>query len=70
MIILKNSLNQLPIKLTQIEEFKLDDDKGCFITGELGTGKTCMCKGLQQEILNSVRHGNFLKYVHHHINQL
>jgi len=39
-----------PINLTQIEEFKLDDDKGCFITGEPGTGKTYMCKGLQQEI--------------------
>ena len=39
--------------VSKIEEFKLDDDKGCFITGEPGTGKTYMCKGLQQEILNS-----------------
>jgi hypothetical protein len=50
-----------PIKLTKIEEFKLDDDKGCFITGEPGTGKTYMCKGLQQEILNSVRYGGSYK---------
>ena len=32
--------------------FKLDNDKGCFITGEPGTGKTYMCKGLQNELLN------------------
>ncbi len=38
-------------KLTKIEEFKLDNYKGCFITGEPGTGKTYMCKGLQQELL-------------------
>ena len=50
-----------PMKLTQIKEFKLDDNKGCFITGEPGTGKTFMCKGLQQEILKSVRHGNCYK---------
>ena len=50
-----------PIKLTKIEEFNLDDDKGCFITGEPGTGKTYMCKGLQQEILNSVRYGGSYK---------
>ncbi len=41
-----------PIKLTKIEEFKLDNNKGCLITGEPGTGKTYMCKGLQQELLN------------------
>ena len=35
--------------------------KGCFITGEPGTGKTYMCKELQQEILKSVRHGNCYK---------
>jgi hypothetical protein len=34
------------IKLTKIEELELDDNKGCFITGEPGTGKTYMCKGL------------------------
>jgi hypothetical protein len=39
-----------PIKLTKIEEFKLDDNKGCFITGDPGTGKTYMCKGLQNEL--------------------
>ena len=50
-----------PIELTKIEEFKLDDDTGCFITGEPGTGKTYMCKGLQQEILNSVRYGGSYK---------
>ncbi len=49
------------MKLTQSKEFKLDDNKGCFIAGEPGTGKTYMCKGLQQEILKSVRHGNYYK---------
>ena len=29
--------------------------------GEPGTGKTYMCKGLQQEILKSFRHGNCFK---------
>jgi len=54
-----NYLNECPqpIKLTKIDEFKLDD-KGCFITGEPGTGKTYMCKKLQQEILNSIASGN------------
>ena len=47
-----------PTKLTQIKEFKLDDNNGCFITGEPGTGKTYMCKKLQQEILNSIESGN------------
>ena len=50
-----------PIKLKQIKEFKLDNDKGCFITGEPGTGKTYMCKQLQQEILNSVSNGSSYK---------
>jgi hypothetical protein len=50
-----------PMKLTQIKELKLDNEKGCFITGEPGTGKTYMCKGLQKEILNSVRYGNCYK---------
>jgi hypothetical protein len=50
-----------PMKLSQIKEFKLDDNNGCFITGEPGTGKTYMCKGLQQEILKRVRHGNCFK---------
>jgi hypothetical protein len=50
-----------PINLTQIKKFKLDDEKCCFITGEPGTGKTCMSKGLQKEILNSFRHGNCFK---------
>ncbi len=31
-----------PIELTQIKEFKIDDNKGCFITGEPGTGKAYM----------------------------
>ncbi len=44
-----------------MKNFKLDNDKGCFITGEPGTGKTYMCKGLQQEILKSFRHGNCFK---------
>ena len=35
--------------------------KGGFIAGEPGTGKTYMCKGLQQGILKSVRHGNCYK---------
>jgi hypothetical protein len=47
------------MKLTQIKEFELDDNKGCIITGGPGTGK--MCKGLQKEILNSVRHYNCYK---------
>jgi len=57
-----NYLNECPnpIKLTKIEEFKLDN-KGCFITGEPGTGKTYMCKKLQQEILNSIESGNSFK---------
>jgi hypothetical protein len=42
-----------PVKLTKIDEFKLDD-KGHFITGEPGTGKTYMCKKIQQEILNNI----------------
>ena len=47
-----------PIKLTKIEEFKLIDNKGIFITGEPGTGKTYMCKQLQQEILKGIGNGN------------
>jgi hypothetical protein len=50
-----------PIELAHIEEFKLDDDKSCFITGEPGTGKTYMCKELQQELLNKVVDGNCFK---------
>jgi hypothetical protein len=38
-----------PIALQNIEEFELDDNKGAFITGEPGTGKTYMCKELQKE---------------------
>ncbi len=49
------------MKITQIKEFKIDDNNVCFITGEPGTGKTYMCKGLQQEIVKSVRHGNCYK---------
>ncbi len=30
-----------------------------FFTGEPGTGKTYMCKGLQQEILKRFRYGNY-----------
>ena len=41
-----------PIALKHITEFKLDDNKGAFITGEPGTGKTYMCKELQKELLN------------------
>ena len=50
-----------PMKLTQIEKFKLEDNKGCFITGEPGTGKTFLCKELQHEILNSSENGNSFK---------
>ncbi len=50
-----------PTNLTHIEEFELDGNKGCFITGEPGTGKIYMCKELQQEIQKSVRHGNCYK---------
>ncbi len=31
-----------PVALKNIEEFKLDDNKSCFITGEPGTGKAYM----------------------------
>ncbi len=41
-----------PVKRKNINKFKLDDDKCFFITGEPGTGKTYMCKQLQQVILN------------------
>jgi hypothetical protein len=41
-----------PIQLKNITQFKLDDNESCFITGEPGTGKTYMCKELQQELLN------------------
>jgi hypothetical protein len=34
-----------------ITEFKIDDNKGAFITGEPGTGKTYKCNELQQELL-------------------
>jgi hypothetical protein len=50
-----------PIELAHIEEFKLDDDKSCFITGEPGTGKTYMCKELQKELLSKVVDGNCFK---------
>ncbi len=53
-----------------IEQFKLDDDKSCFITGEPGTGKTYMCKELQQESLSCVDNINSVKYVHQRTNQL
>ena len=49
------------IALAHIEEFKLDDDKSCFITGEPGTGKTYMCKELQKELLSKVVDGNCFK---------
>jgi hypothetical protein len=49
------------MKLTQIEKFKLEDNKGCFITGEPGTGKTFLCKELQHESLNSSENGNSFK---------
>jgi ATP-dependent Zn protease len=42
-----------PVKLTKIDEFELDN-KGCFITGEPGTGKTYLYKLLQQEEMNSI----------------
>jgi Cdc6-like AAA superfamily ATPase len=50
-----------PIALKHITEFKLDDNKGAFITGEPGTGKTYMCKELQKELLNKVVDGNCFK---------
>ncbi len=59
-----------PIELKYIEQFKLDDNKSCYIYGEPGTGKTYMCKGLQQELLSCVDNINSLKYVHQHINLL
>ncbi len=50
-----------PVALENIEEFKLDNDKGCFITGEPGTGKTYMCNELQDELFNKVVDGNCFK---------
>ena len=50
-----------PIAIKNIEEFKLDDNKSCFITGEPGTGKTYMCKELQKELLSKVVDGNCFK---------
>ena len=47
-----------PIVLKNITEFKLDDNKGAFITDEPGTGKTYMCKELQKELLSKVVDGN------------
>ena len=35
-----------PIELKNIEQFKLIDNKSCYIYGEPGTGKTYMCKEL------------------------
>ena len=50
-----------PVELEKVKTFMLKDNKGCFITGEPGTGKTYMCKELQQEILNSGENGNSFK---------
>jgi type II secretory pathway predicted ATPase ExeA len=47
--------------IERIEQCKLDEDKSCFITGEPGTGKTYVCKELQQEVLNKVVDGNRFK---------
>jgi hypothetical protein len=58
------------IVFTQVKEFKLDDNKGCFITGIPGTGKTYICKGLQQEILKVSDMVIVIKCVHQHTNQL
>ncbi len=37
------------MKLTQIKEFKLDDNKGCFITGVPGTGKHTRAKDYKKK---------------------
>ena len=50
-----------PIILKNIEQFKLEDNKSCYIYGEPGTGKTYMCKGLQQELLSCVDNINSFK---------
>ena len=50
-----------PIELKNIEQFKLIDNKSCYIYGEPGTGKTYMCKELQKELLNNVVDGNSFK---------
>ena len=50
-----------PIELKNIEQFKLIDNKSCYIYGEPGTGKTYMCKELQKELLNNVVDGNCFK---------
>ena len=47
-----------PIKLKSIEEFNINDNLGCFITGMAGTGKSYKTKQLQQELLKSSNNGN------------
>ena len=37
-------------RLTNIESFDISKNKGCFITGEAGTGKSTKCKELQKQI--------------------
>ena len=37
-------------ELKTIDEFKLEDGKGCFIDGMGGTGKSTLCKKLQKEL--------------------
>ena len=38
--------------LKNIESFDLKNNKGCFITGKPGTGKTFLCNKLKKEIIN------------------
>ena len=48
----KNFIHEKPEKkvLKNIDEFKLKDNKGCCILGMAGTGKSTLCKKLQQEL--------------------
>jgi GTPase SAR1 family protein len=48
----KNFIHEKPEKkvLQNIDEFKLKDNKGCCILGMAGTGKSTLCKKLQQEL--------------------
>ena len=49
---IKTFLHEKPDKkvLKNIDEFKLKDNKGCCILGMAGTGKSTLCKTLQQEL--------------------
>ncbi len=49
----KDFINEKPEKkvLKRIEEFKLEDNKGCCILGIAGRGKSTLCNKLQEELV-------------------